>query len=54
MPEEINEIELAMLDEDVLQLHNIARRIEKTFGVGALSEDIRRSADRLYELIKRR
>lgn len=53
MQEEINEIELAMLDEDVIQLHNIARRIENRIGVGTLSEDIRRAADTLNELIKR-
>ena len=49
----LNEIELVMLDEEVIQLHNIARHIEKTIGVGSLSEDIRRAADRLNELIKR-
>ena len=53
MQDEINEIELAMLDEDVMQLHNIARHIEQTIGVGTLSEDIRRAADKLMELIKR-
>ena len=53
MQEEINEIELAMLDEDIIHLHSIARHVEQTIGVGALSEDIRRSADRLRELLKR-
>jgi hypothetical protein len=54
MQDGINEIELAMLDDDVIQLHNIARHIEKTIGVGALSEDIRRAADRLHEILQRR
>lgn len=53
MQEEINEIELAMLDEDVIQLHTIARHIETTIGTGSLSEDIRRAADKLNELLKR-
>lgn len=53
MQDAINEIELAMLDEDVIQLHYIARHIEQTLGVGTLSEDIRRSADKLNELIKK-
>lgn len=54
MQDEINEIELAMLDDDVIQLHNIARHIEKTIGVGNLSEDIRKAADRLHEILQRR
>ena len=49
----LNQIDVVMLDEDVIQLHNIARHIEQTIGVGSLSEDIRRAADRLNELIKR-
>ena len=48
-----SEIELAMLDEDVIQLHNIARRIEKYVGQGQLSDDLRHIADRLSDLIKR-
>ena len=53
MHEEINEIELVMLDEDIIHLHNIARHVEQLIGVGSLSEDIRRAADKLNELIKR-
>jgi hypothetical protein len=36
----------------VIQLHNIARRVEETIGTGQLSEDIRQCADRLHELGK--
>ncbi len=41
------------LDECVIQLHDIARQIEKEIGKGALSEDIRRDADRLSDLVKK-
>lgn len=52
MQDAINEIELAMLDDDVIELHNIARHLEQTIGVGTLSEDIRKAADRLNEILK--
>ena len=32
----------------VIQLHDIARYIEKNLGVGQLSSDIRNAADRLH------
>lgn len=49
-----SEIELSLLSDDVIRLHNIARTLEKTFGQpGQLSEDIRSCADRLSELIQR-
>jgi len=32
----------------VVQLHDIARYIEKNLGVGQLSDDIRNAADRLH------
>lgn len=49
-----NEIELAMLEQDVIQLHNIARHLEQAFGQpGQLSDDIRQAADRLSTLLKR-
>jgi hypothetical protein len=53
MPEEtnLNEIELVTLEDNVIQLHNIARHIEKTIGQGQLSDDIRKAADRLSELL---
>ena len=50
---QISEIELAMLDEDVIQLHNIARHIETAIGQGQLSQDLRHVADRLSTLLKR-
>ncbi len=49
----ISETELAMLDEDVILLHNIARRIETLVGRGQLSDDIRHTADRLHSILKR-
>jgi hypothetical protein len=42
-----------MLTEEVIKLHDIARKIEQEIGVGQLSEDIRKAADRLNELLKR-
>jgi len=36
----------------VMELHNIARQIEQKIGSGQLSEDVRKCADRLHELIK--
>lgn len=41
------------LDLAVLQLHEIAHRIEtdKNLGKGQLSEDIRKAADRLHEIL---
>jgi hypothetical protein len=40
------------LDDKIIQLHDIARAVEKEIGVGQLSEDIRKAADRLSELLK--
>jgi uncharacterized protein YpuA (DUF1002 family) len=48
-----SEMELAMLDQDVIELHNIARRIEKSIGQGQLSDDLRHVADRLHSVLKR-
>lgn len=48
----ISEIELAMLDEDIIQLHNIARHVEQTIGRGQLSDDLRHIADRLHTVLK--
>ena len=39
-------------DEAIIQLHDIARLIEQQMGKGALSEDIRKCADRLTTLTK--
>jgi uncharacterized protein YpuA (DUF1002 family) len=49
----VNELELAMLDQDVIELHNIARRVEKNIGQGQLSDDLRHLADKLSSLLKR-
>jgi hypothetical protein len=49
----ISEIELSMLDQDVIDLHSIARRIEQCVGRGELSNDLRHVADRLNALLKR-
>jgi hypothetical protein len=38
--------------DEVIRLHDLARRIEQEFGHGQLSEDIRKAADRLNVLIK--
>jgi hypothetical protein len=42
-----------MLTDEIIKLHDIARKIEQEIGAGQLSEDIRRAADRLNELLKR-
>ena len=49
----LNEIEIVTLESDVIQLHDIARHIEKTIGGGQLSEDIRSAADRLHQLLQK-
>ena len=49
-----NEIELELLSQVVINLHNSARTLEQAFGQpGQLSDDIRHCADRLALLIKR-
>lgn len=56
MQEEIkpNEIELELLSQVVINLHNSARTLEQAFGQpGQLSDDIRSCADRLNALLKR-
>ncbi len=40
------------LDNAVLELHNIARLIEKEIGQGLLSDDVRDCADRLHKILK--
>ena len=37
--------------DEIIQLHNMARKIEQEIGQGQLSEDIRKAADRLHEVI---
>ena len=41
------------LDQLVIQLHSIAARIEQNIGVGLLSEDVRKCADRLSDILKK-
>ena len=38
------------LKDEIIKLHDIARKIEQEIGVGQLSEDIRKAADRLQEV----
>ena len=40
------------LKDEIIKLHDIALKIEQEIGKGQLSEDIRKSADRLNELLK--
>ncbi len=50
----LNEIELELLSQVVINLHNSARTLEQAFGQpGQLSDDIGHCADRLSALIKR-
>ena len=39
------------LKDKIIKLHDIARKVEQEIGVGQLSEDIRRAADRLHEVL---
>ena len=39
------------LKDKIIQLHDIARAIEQQIGQGQLSEDIRKTADRLHEVL---
>ena len=45
-------IKMTNLDQAVIDLHNIARTIEKEIGTGKLSVECRRLADRLSDIIK--
>ena len=45
-------IKMTNLDQAVIDLHNIARTIEKEIGIGKLSVECRRLADRLSTVIK--
>lgn len=44
-------IKMNNLDQAVIDLHNVARTIEKEFGIGKLSVECRRLADRLSDHI---
>jgi hypothetical protein len=39
------------LKDEIIKLHDIARKIEQELGQGQLSEDIRKAADRLHEVM---
>ena len=39
------------LESKIIQLHEIARVVEKNLGIGDLSKDIRAAADRLHEIL---
>jgi hypothetical protein len=39
------------LQDEIITLHDIARKIEQEIGDGQLSEDIRKAADRLHEVL---
>jgi hypothetical protein len=39
------------LQDKIIQLHDIARAIEREIGVGQLSQDIRKAADRLHKVL---
>jgi hypothetical protein len=45
-------LELDDLEDLVIHFHDLARMIEREIGVGQLSQDIRKCADRLSELAK--
>ena len=51
-----NQIEESVYQDEleiaVFELHNIARTVEKRIGIGQLSEDLRKCADRLHALVK--
>jgi hypothetical protein len=37
---------------DVIHLHDVARKVEQEIGVGELSKDLRKIADKLHEMLK--
>jgi hypothetical protein len=39
------------LKDKIIELHNIARLVEQEIGQGQLSQDIRKAADRLNEVL---
>ena len=40
------------MEDEVIKLHEIARKVEEEIGVGQLSRAIREAADKLSDLIK--
>ncbi len=45
--------EIKSFDQEIIDLHLIARKIEKEIGQGQLSEDLRKLADRLNDVVKK-
>jgi hypothetical protein len=43
---------IMIMEDAVVQLHYLASQVEQEIGSGQLSEDLRKCADRLHELIK--
>ena len=50
----ITELDLVVLEQEVINLHNAARALEQTFGGrGQLSDEIRSCADKLSEILRK-
>lgn len=50
----LTELDLVVLQDEVIRLHDVARTLEKAFRQpGRLSDDIRECADRLSQLLER-
>lgn len=50
----LTELDLVVLQDEVIRLHDIARTLERAFGQrGQLSDDIRACADKLSQLLQR-
>lgn len=45
-------LEREALNQEVILLHDIARRLEQNLGPGSITEDLREIADRIANLIK--
>ena len=45
--------EIKDFSEEIITLHDIARKIEQEIGKGQLAEDLRNVADKLNELVKK-
>ena len=45
-------VKIMNMQDAVVQLHYLAGQVEQTIGQGQLSEDLRKCADRLHELVK--
>lgn len=45
-------VERGELEQDIILLHDIARRLERNLGKGTITEDLRKIADRVNNLVK--